>query len=80
MRIYEILTELTFGGSRCTKDCSGHKAGYRWARRKGVAACNSHSNSFNNGCAIAAKVPPGSKIHPKVRDERGRFYPHPRIR
>ena len=76
-----ILNELTFGGSRCTKDCSGHKAGYRWALRKGASNCNSHSQSFNNGCNIAAKQRQAGTIRmPKVRDERGKFAPHPKIR
>ena len=53
MLIREILSELTFMGSPCTKDCSGHKAGYEWgiARRGKIA--NSWSNSFNKGAEIA---------------------------
>jgi hypothetical protein len=49
----EQLDELTFRGSPCTVDCSGHRAGYEWHKRKGRAP-NSWSNSFNNGAAIAA--------------------------
>jgi len=49
----EQLDELSFMGSQCTKDCSGHRAGYEWYRRKGYEPA-SPSNSFNNGAAIAA--------------------------
>lgn len=81
MLINEILNELTFGGSRCTKDCSGHKAGYRWALRKGASSANSHSPSFNNGAAIAGNQKKAGVVRmPKVRDERGKFAPHPKIR
>lgn len=47
------LRELSFMGSECTKDCSGHRAGYEWYRKKGYEPA-SWSNSFNNGAAIAA--------------------------
>lgn len=80
MLIRDILTELTFAGSRCTKDCSGHKAGFRWAMRKGVSAANSNNQSFNNGAAIAGKwQQAGMKTAPKIRNDRGKFAPHPRI-
>jgi hypothetical protein len=26
----------TFGGYECTDNCSGHKAGYKWAEAKGI--------------------------------------------
>lgn len=55
MRIREILSELKFMGSTCTKDCSGHKAGYEWSvKRKGETA-NTPSNSFNNGTNIGKR-------------------------
>lgn len=55
MKIQEILT---FHGSPCTKDCSGHEAGYSWSKNyqkmtNSKPQCISHSNSFNNGCNIA---------------------------
>lgn len=50
----EQLDELTFKGSPCTKDCSGHRAGYEWSQRKGGVQAASWSRSFNNGAAIAA--------------------------
>lgn len=51
----EQLRELTFMGmSQCTKDCSGHRAGYEWSKARGGASAASWSPSFNNGAAIAA--------------------------
>jgi pyrimidine deaminase RibD-like protein len=48
------LTELSFLGSECTKDCSGHRAGYEWSKRKGLKQGNSpYSPSFNKGAALA---------------------------
>ena len=52
----EQLRELSFLGSECTKDCSGHRAGYEWSRRKGLRQGNSpYSPSFNKGAALAAQ-------------------------
>ena len=49
------LRELTFMGmSQCTKDCSGHKAGYAWSKQRGGAHAASWSPSFNKGAEIAA--------------------------
>jgi hypothetical protein len=50
----EQLEELSFKGSPCTKDCSGHRAGYEWSQRRGGVHSASWSRSFNNGAAIAA--------------------------
>ena len=48
------LDELSFLGSPCTKDCSGHRAGYAWSKaRGGVDAASPFSPSFNNGAALA---------------------------
>jgi hypothetical protein len=50
----EHLKELSFLGSECTKDCSGHRAGYNWSKRKGLQQGNSpYSPSFNKGAALA---------------------------
>jgi hypothetical protein len=43
------LNELMFKGSVCTKDCSGHTAGYNWSQRKGGVDAASWSPSFNKG-------------------------------
>jgi hypothetical protein len=44
---------LSFKGYRCTKDCSGHRAGYAWAARRGISSPNQmpqgNSNSFWEG-------------------------------
>jgi GNAT superfamily N-acetyltransferase len=47
------LDELSFLGSECTKDCSGHRAGYDWSKRKGLRQANSWSPSFNKGAGLA---------------------------
>ena len=48
------LDELSFLGSPCTKDCSGHRAGYEWSRARGGVDANSpFSPSFNNGARLA---------------------------
>lgn len=42
-----------FHGYHCTQDCSGHKAGYAWAEKKGITErenCGGKSNSFIEGC------------------------------
>ena len=47
------LNELDFLGSPCTKDCSGHRAGYAWSQSKGGRVANSpFSPSFNNGSQL----------------------------
>jgi hypothetical protein len=48
----EQLDELSFLGSQCTKDCSGHRAGYDWSKRKGNVQAASWSPSFNKGAAL----------------------------
>ena len=47
------LNELEFLGSPCTKDCSGHRAGYAWSQSKGGQVANSpFSPSFNTGSQL----------------------------
>lgn len=47
------LDELEFLGSPCTKDCSGHRAGYAWSQSKGGRVAQSpFSPSFNNGSQL----------------------------
>jgi len=47
------LDELNFLGSTCTRDCSGHRAGYEWSKARGGAKIpNSWSPSFNKGAAL----------------------------
>lgn len=42
-----------YKGFKCTKDCSGHRAGYAWAARKNISSTNQmptgNSNSFWEG-------------------------------
>ena len=52
-RVRHNLDELQFLGSQCTKDCSGHRAGYAWSQARGGAKVPmSWSPSFNNGAAL----------------------------
>lgn len=56
MKISDIVNEAPpkFYGSQCTKDCSGHKAGYQWSMLKPNRPCGgSRSASFDKGCFIA---------------------------
>jgi len=47
------LTELEFLGSPCTKDCSGHRAGYAWSQSRGGRVAQSpFSPSFNKGSQL----------------------------
>ena len=47
------LDELQFLGSTCTRDCSGHRAGYAWSQaRAGAKIPNSWSPSFNKGAKL----------------------------
>lgn len=50
--IPEQLDELSFLGSECTYDCSGHRAGYAWYHRNQRDPM-SWSPSFNKGAALA---------------------------
>ena len=48
----------TFHGYACSTDCSGHKAGYAWAERKGITSpddCGGKSQSFIEGCKAYAE-------------------------
>ena len=47
------LNELMYKGYRCTKDCSGHAAGYRWSDDRDITdpnLCPYSNNSFWEGC------------------------------
>lgn len=44
--------------SGCTDDCSGHQAGYAWAKGKEITdpnECSGNSKSFIDGCQAAAE-------------------------
>ena len=51
----EPIQEKKFMGSQCTKDCSGHKAGYKWSVDRNGQIENTPSQSFNNGTAIGKR-------------------------
>ena len=60
------LDELTFLGSQCTKDCSGHRAGYEWSKARGGVNANSpYSPSFNKGSSIATQEITKQQQQPK---------------
>lgn len=69
------LLELTFYASPCTKDCSGHSAGYKWSKSHHSTGCSSNSNSFNNGCRIAQqhRAQGRNPIGTGIRGTKGRF-------
>jgi hypothetical protein len=51
-------TPLRFHGYRCTRDCSGHQAGYEWAEDNGITDmddCEGNSQSFIEGCQAYAE-------------------------
>lgn len=74
MRISEILNELTFQGSQCTKDCSGHAAGYQWSMKNGGKTTVTPSRSFDNGTNIASDQVANKKVvRPKIRNAQGKF-------
>jgi len=55
MKMKEFIKEdLTYKGYRCTIDCSGHMAGYEWAKARNVQQVSEcpidASNSFTEGC------------------------------
>jgi hypothetical protein len=54
--------------SDCTEDCSGHDAGFEWARDQGItdeSECDGQSQSFIEGCeayASAAEEDAGEEL------------------
>lgn len=80
MKIKEIINELTFHGRQCTKDCSGHKAGYMYAKTRGYdkqpGPSTSTSPSFNDGVDVAKQQVKA----PKIRNNKGKFVKHPTVR
>lgn len=53
-----LAFQSTFKGYTCTQDCSGHIAGYEWAKRKGItdpSQCGGKSRSFYEGCVAYAE-------------------------
>lgn len=75
MKVHEIITEFTFFGSPCTKDCGGHKAGYEWKKKNPTRTSNSPSKSFNNGAAISDthRASGRNPISTGIRGAKGRY-------
>lgn len=76
MKLRDIINELTFHGRLCTKDCSGHKAGWEWERKNQTnQKRNTPSNSFNTGTEVAIAQRQANKdpIGTNIRGEKGRF-------
>jgi hypothetical protein len=73
----EQLEELSFHGSKCTQDCSGHKAGFDWEKRKNLnTRQQTPSNSFNNGTQIATDMRGKGRINAigsGIKNDKGQF-------
>lgn len=53
MPIQSTTGQLYFKGNVCSKNCSGHMAGYRWAKARRISnrgRCIVNSESFTEGC------------------------------
>ncbi|MDR6992455.1 hypothetical protein J2X52_002572 [Luteimonas sp. 3794] len=51
--VVQTRPRAEFRGYSCTSDCSGHHAGYEWARTRGISyngSCSGNSQSFIEGC------------------------------
>jgi hypothetical protein len=57
----------TYGGYQCTDDCSGHAAGYEWAKEHEIddeAKCpEGNSQSFHEGCLAYTQDPDRADPH-----------------
>lgn len=71
--ITPISFALDFHGYYCTADCSGHRAGYEWAARRGITMpeqCNGYSRSFIEGCiAWASEHAPDDEEDDDIEDD-----------
>ena len=55
---YEAYENRAPSFSGCTDDCSGHQAGYAWAKKHELTdpdECSGNSPSFIEGCRVAAE-------------------------
>ena len=63
--------DRTYGGFECTDDCSGHAAGYKWAKERDIddeANCpKGNSQSFQEGCIAYTEDP--DRADPDEDDE-----------
>jgi hypothetical protein len=67
VRATEFVTELYFMGSPCTKDCSGHKAGYNWGKTHAGKEEFGPSPSFNKGTYLAKNYTPRAQGGGRVK-------------
>jgi hypothetical protein len=77
MRIHELFEAgLTYRGYPCTKDCSGHQAGYNWAVAFGldVDSCPYSNNSFWEGCISKDEPGPDQTEESIVREKWSQKY------
>lgn len=74
MRAHEFINELKFFGSQCTKDCSGHRAGYAWYKKKQRLPQKTHP-SFMKGSNIAQQQQAAGidTISGGITNAKGRF-------
>ncbi len=53
--------DRTFGDFDCTDDCSGHSAGYKWAKKHSIETEDNcpegNSQSFHEGCIAYTRDP-----------------------
>lgn len=69
----KVGSGLSFHGSHCTKDCSGHRAGFKWKKSHPNQPALSKSSSFNNGAMIQASRPMNA-LMPAIRNtQTGQF-------
>jgi hypothetical protein len=69
-------TNLDFHGSSCTKDCSGHKAGWDWQKKNPGKMPVTQSQSFVNGAMKRSTQLQAGRdmIAPSIRDTKtGKF-------
>ena len=59
-------------GSDCTQDCSGHEAGFEWAKENNIdnpTICDGYSQSFIEGCETYARELDSIWNHPEERED-----------
>jgi len=83
MKLRELFEQLTFHGRPCTKDCSGHKAGWEWERKNQTnRIAQTPSTSFNNGTEIAVSQRQAGKqpVGTNIQGANGRFQKFQKVR
>jgi hypothetical protein len=78
VRAKEFISELYFMGSPCTKDCSGHKAGYAWGKSHGGDEAFGPSPSFNKGTYLAKNYTPRAQGGGKIKFKKSKTSKQPK--